>query len=92
MHLYFSAVFLSFAAGVFGQDGYASQNGGTTGGKGGTTTTVSAAAAFQTAVKVVFYISATQHVSDSSKGTAAKVVYLKGAITLSSQASVGACF
>ncbi|TFK40131.1 polysaccharide lyase family 1 protein [Crucibulum laeve] len=58
---------------VAAQDGYASQNGGTKGGAGGTTTTVSAAAAFQTAVK-----------SDT-----AKVVYLKGPISLSSQAVVG---
>ncbi|ESK95868.1 pectate lyase a [Moniliophthora roreri MCA 2997] len=55
------------------QDGYASQNGGTTGGKGGTTTTVSAAGAFQTAIK-----------SDTPK-----TVYLKGPITLSSQAQIG---
>ncbi|KAF5382047.1 hypothetical protein D9615_004322 [Tricholomella constricta] len=55
------------------QDGYASLNGGTKGAAGGTTTTVSAAAAFQTAIK-----------SDT-----AKTVYLKGPITLSSQAAVG---
>ncbi|KAK1227683.1 hypothetical protein PQX77_009308 [Marasmius sp. AFHP31] len=58
---------------VKGQDGYASMNGGTTGGGGGTTTTVSAAAAFQTAIK-----------SDTPK-----TVFLKGAISLSSQAQVG---
>ncbi|KAK7044103.1 hypothetical protein VNI00_007819 [Paramarasmius palmivorus] len=55
------------------QDGYAALNGGTTGGKGGTTTTVSATAAFQTAIK-----------SDTPK-----TVYLKGPITLSSQAQIG---
>ncbi|KAG6817350.1 hypothetical protein H0H87_009949 [Tephrocybe sp. NHM501043] len=58
---------------ALGQDGYASLNGGTTGGSGGTTTTVSAAAAFQTAIKT----------------DTAKTVYLKGPISLSSQAAVG---
>ncbi|KAF9466557.1 polysaccharide lyase family 1 protein [Collybia nuda] len=58
---------------VVAQDGYASTNGGTKGGSGGTTTTVSAAAAFQTAIK-----------SDT-----AKTVFLKGPITLTSQAAIG---
>ncbi|KAL0574276.1 hypothetical protein V5O48_007684 [Marasmius crinis-equi] len=62
---------------VKGQDGYAASNGGTTGGAGGTTTTVSAAAAFQTAIKAGFQ-------SDTPK-----TVFLKGPITLSSQAQVG---
>ncbi|KAH8834973.1 polysaccharide lyase family 1 protein [Flagelloscypha sp. PMI_526] len=57
--------------------GYATQNGGTTGGSGGTTTTVTAAAAFTSAVK------------ETLQGDAKKTVYLKGAISLSSQASVG---
>ncbi|KAF9488892.1 polysaccharide lyase family 1 protein [Pleurotus eryngii] len=55
------------------QDGYAALNGGTTGGAGGTTTTVSVAAAFQTAIK----------------SNTPKVVFLKGPISLSSQASIG---
>ncbi|KAF4571486.1 hypothetical protein EYR36_008823 [Pleurotus pulmonarius] len=58
---------------VVAQDGYATLNGGTTGGAGGTTTTVSAAAAFQTAIK----------------SNTPKVVFLKGPISLSSQASIG---
>ncbi|RDB25868.1 putative pectate lyase A [Hypsizygus marmoreus] len=58
---------------VVAQDGYASLNGGTKGGAGGTTTTVSAVAAFQTAIKT----------------DTAKTVYLKGPITLSSQATIG---
>ncbi|KDQ24486.1 polysaccharide lyase family 1 protein [Pleurotus ostreatus PC15] len=58
---------------VVAQDGYAALNGGTTGGAGGTTTTVSAAAAFQTAIK----------------SNTPKVVFLKGPISLSSQASIG---
>ncbi|KAJ8502932.1 hypothetical protein ONZ45_g11309 [Pleurotus djamor] len=66
----FLLAILSYA---FGQDGFASLNGGTTGGAGGTTTTVSAAAAFQTAIK----------------SNAPKVVFLKGPISLSSQASIG---
>ncbi|KAL0954580.1 hypothetical protein HGRIS_003540 [Hohenbuehelia grisea] len=66
-------VLAAFLTLVIAQDGYASQNGGTTGGAGGTTTTVSAAAAFQTAIK----------------SNTPKVVFLKGPITLSSQASIG---
>ncbi|GLB40467.1 putative polysaccharide lyase family 1 protein [Lyophyllum shimeji] len=58
---------------MIAQNGYASLNGGTKGGAGGTTTTVSAAAAFQTAIK----------------SNTPKTVFLKGLITLSSQATVG---
>ncbi|KAF8071988.1 pectin lyase fold/virulence factor [Lyophyllum atratum] len=66
-------VIFSLFAAAVAQDGYASQNGGTKGDAGGTTTTVSAAAAFQTAIKT----------------DTAKTVFLKGPITLSSQATVG---
>jgi hypothetical protein len=52
-----TATFLGYLGLVSGQDGYASQNGGTKGGAGGTTTTVSAAAAFQTAIKVSVILS-----------------------------------
>lgn len=71
----FKTILLAFCllSPAVAQDGYASQNGGTKGGAGGTTTTVAAAAAFQTAIK-----------SDTPK-----TVFLKGPITLSSQATVG---
>ncbi|TFK75120.1 polysaccharide lyase family 1 protein [Pluteus cervinus] len=73
MNLFLGLLVVSLGLGVKAQDGYATSNGGTTGGAGGVTTTVSSAAAFQTAIK-----------SDTPK-----TVYLKGPISLSSQASIG---